>query len=211
MMKLIHVLLIVAATIGSTLLVTWFSSSEPSGNGDGPEVTQTSTIEYVSREELDTRLLKMESMYRQDEYKIGSMRRTITALSSQVEQLQLNAQADTRYSDRSAPAVDKPILTQTRRSVAERFEGDDPKWPDSASGGASLEGAIYANLALGSGQNSTECRGSMCKVYNSIGYSDVDVNDEAFANNVSDSLDGDVNVYFSNEAGQRVMYIEAVQ
>jgi hypothetical protein len=211
MMKLFHVLLIVAATIGSTLLVTWFSSSEPSGNGDGPEVTQTSTIEYVSREELDTRLLKMESMYRQDEYKIGSMRRTITALSSQVEQLQLNAQADTHYSDRSAPAVDKPILTQTRRSVAERFEGDDPKWPDSASGGASLEGAIYANLALGSGQNSTECRGSMCKVYNSISYSDVDVNDEAFANNVSASLDGNVNVYFSNEAGQRVMYIEAVQ
>ena len=67
-MKLLHSLLIVAATIGSTLLVTWFTSSEPSSNRGGPEVTQTSTIEYVSREELDTKLLKMESSSSRETY-----------------------------------------------------------------------------------------------------------------------------------------------
>ena len=79
-------------------------------------------------------------------------------------------------------------------------------------GDSNLEGAVYASVSSDIDIYSAECRGSLCKLYASASTSEGydDLANESFIESMNELLEGNVNIYFDEEGGQQVIYVESI-
>ncbi|MFC1578951.1 hypothetical protein ACFL3Y_01015 [Pseudomonadota bacterium] len=159
-------------------------------------------VDTVSREELDMTLAE-----------IDRLRREVAVLSRQVSQLQNQEQLQSSYSPEPSSMEDNYYREEINYSVADRFEYGDQSSQSGNFDDSNLEGVIYASVSPDVEVYSTECRGALCKVYTSSLLDETydTVAGDEFVENITNSMDGNVNIYFDEEGGQQVIYVESVE
>lgn len=159
-------------------------------------------VETVSREELEKTLAE-----------IGRLRGEVAVLSRQVSRLQNQEQLQSSYSPEPSSIEDNYYREEINYSVADRFEYGDQSSQSGNFDDSNLEGVIYASVSPGVEVYSTECRGALCKVYTSSLLDETydTVAGDEFVENITNSMDGNANIYFDEEGGQQVIYVESVK
>jgi hypothetical protein len=188
------------ALLASTLFNT--TSLEPRPATQSTQSGHDDHTALVSREEFEGKLSQIDLLHRE-----------VADLSRQISQLQKQNQPQSADSPENSAANNTFYEQKRVYSISDRFEYGDLSSQNTSSGNSNLEGAIYGSVTADIEVYSTECRGSLCKVYTSAsdsGSFDTPSTDE-FIDNINNSIDGNVNIYFDDEGGQPVIYVESIE
>lgn len=198
----------VTAILAVTLLYYLQTSSntvKTSKLNNDPSNISNLSAKLTGQQAQGKHLTRLEAQYLEQSKQIQVLQQQLAKLSAQFDEMRA-------LPTRKSVARTAQSLAQTtvnRPTIAERFNNNSGMLSDTTTNKLNVEEVVYANLPTNADAPMTDCNGSVCKVY-TFG-DDPQTTNNDFVKNLSKNLTSNVNVFFVDEQGQQVIYVESVE